>query len=124
MALSYEAVSAALYDITADGDVVLRLHVQPGAGKTAISGTFGDALKLKVAAPPAGGRANDACVAFVADLFGVDSGSVELTHGQSSRSKRVKIKGLEREDADRLLGAALGSTGNFGPSWTVRAPDH
>ena len=65
-------MSADLYDITAEGDVVLRLHVQPGAGKTAIAGTFGDALKLKVAAPPTGGRANDACVAFVADLFGVD----------------------------------------------------
>ena len=113
-----------LFDITADGDVVLRVHVQPGAGRTAATGRHGDALKLKVAAPPAGGRANEACVAFVAELFGVEAASVAISHGESSRSKRVKVKGVEPDEARKLLAMALGESGNAGPSWAVRAPDH
>jgi uncharacterized protein (TIGR00251 family) len=117
-------MSGDLFDITADGDVVLRLHVQPGAGRTAVAGTFGDALKVKVAASPTGGRANDACVAFVAELLGVDKKAVELTHGQSSRSKRVKVTGVDPEEVRRLIGLALADTGNAGPVWSVRPPDH
>jgi uncharacterized protein (TIGR00251 family) len=117
-------VSGDLFDITADGDVVLRLHVQPGAGRTAVVGTHGDALKVKVAAPPTAGKANDAVVAFVAELFGVDKANVELTHGQSSRSKRVKVSGVDADDARRLLAAAQADTGNAGPVWSVRPPDH
>jgi hypothetical protein len=124
IALQYVAVSGDLFDITAEGDVVLRLHVQPGAGRTAPAGRHGDALKIKVAAPPTGGKANGAVVAFVADLFGVDKDKVELTHGQSSRSKRVKVTGLDPDDARRLLSAALSDSGNAGPVWSVRPPDH
>lgn len=118
------AVSGDLFDITAEGDVVLRLHVQPGAGRTAIAGRHGDALKLKVAAPPTAGRANDECVAFVADLFGADKDAVKLTHGDKSREKRVKVTGVDADEARRLLGIALGGTGNAGPVWSVRPPDH
>jgi uncharacterized protein (TIGR00251 family) len=118
------AVSGDLFEITGDGDVVLRLHVQPGAGRTAVAGRHGDALKLKVAAPPTAGRANAACVAFVAELFGVKEDNVELTHGQSSRTKRVKVQGIEPDEARRLLSLALGGTGNAGPVWSVRPPDH
>lgn len=118
------AVSGDLFDITADGDVVLRLHVQPGAGRTAVAGRHGDALKLKVAAPPTAGRANDAVVAFVAELLGVGKDAVELTHGESSRTKRVKVKGVDPDDARQLLGLALGGSGNAGPVWSVRPPDH
>ncbi|MDQ3757877.1 MAG: DUF167 domain-containing protein, partial [Actinomycetota bacterium] len=81
-------MSSDLFDATADGAIVLRLHVQPGAGRTAVSGRHGDALKVKVAAPPEGGRANDACLALVAELFGVGKDAVTLAGGPSSRSKR------------------------------------
>jgi uncharacterized protein len=116
-------VSADLFDITAEGDVVLRLHVQPGAGKTAAVGTHGDALKVRIAAPPTGGRANEAALAFVAELFGVGKDQVALTHGDSSRTKRVKVTGVDADEARKLISLALGS-GNAGPSRAVRAPDH
>ena len=102
----------------------MRLHVQPGAGRTAIAGRHGDALKLKVGAPPTGGRANEACIAFVAELFGVDKANVTLTHGESSRTKRVKVTGIDPDDARKLLATAMGGTGNAGPVWSVRPPDH
>jgi hypothetical protein len=99
-----------LFETTAEGDLMLRLHVQPGAGRTAVAGRHGDALKVRVAAPPEGGRANEACLALVAEVLGVEADAVELTSGPSSRTKRVRITGVEPADAVRLLEQAL-STG-------------
>lgn len=96
-----------LFDSTADDEIVLRLHVVPGAGRTAVAGRHGGALKIRVAAPPEGGRANDACVALVAEVLTVATGDVTLVSGPSSRSKRVKVSGVTAEEADKRLGAAL-----------------
>lgn len=100
-----------LFEMGADDSgeevAVLRLHVQPGAGRTAVVGRHGDALKVRVAAPPEGGRANDACTTMVAGIFGVKPAAVALTSGQSSRSKRVTVKGVEVDDVRRLLELAL-----------------
>ena len=95
------------FDVTDDGVVVLRLHVQPGAGRTAVAGRHGDALKVRVAAPPEGGRANEACLALVASTLGVEPSDVELTGGASSRSKRVRVSGVGPDDARRLLDDAV-----------------
>jgi uncharacterized protein (TIGR00251 family) len=108
-----------LFDITAEGDVVLRLHVQPGAGRTAVVGTFNEAIKVRVAAPPQGGRANDACLALVAELLGVKADQLELTSGASSRDKRVKVTGVEVDDVRRLVESAVES-GNAGAGPGVR----
>jgi len=89
------------------GTAVLRLHVQPGAGKTAVVGRHGDAMKVRVAAPPEGGRANDAVVALVAQTFDVKLSSVSLISGQSSRAKRVQIDGIAEADVERLLELAI-----------------
>ena len=104
-----------LFDVGDDGSVVLRLHVVPGAGRTAVTGRHGDALKVRVAAPPERGRANDACVALVASTLGVPAGQVELVSGPESRSKRVRVSGIEADDVRRLLGAAAGAPGGGGP---------
>ncbi|MGI8806760.1 MAG: DUF167 domain-containing protein [Acidimicrobiales bacterium] len=93
------------FDIADDGSLLLRLHVQPGAGRSAVVGRHGDALKLRVAAPPSEGRANKATVALVASTFGVAEADVELVGGVSSRSKRVRVRGLPADDARRLIGA-------------------
>lgn len=96
-----------LFDLRDDGKLLLRVHVQPGAGRTAVSGRHGDALKVRVAAPPTGGRANDACTTMLADLLGVKAAQVALQSGQSSRSKRFLVEGIEAPDAERLLSEAL-----------------
>jgi uncharacterized protein (TIGR00251 family) len=82
---------------TADGDdaVVLTVHAQPGAGRTQVVGRHGAALKIRVAAPPEGGRANDAVLALLAERLGVPASAVALVSGASSRSKRVRVTGVE-----------------------------
>lgn len=81
----------------ADGGVVIDLRVQPGAARSAVVGTHGDAVKVKVSAPPVDGRANDAVVALLAQELGVRPGAVHLVAGASSRSKRVRVDGVTAE---------------------------
>lgn len=91
-----------LYEV--DGEtVVLRVHVAPGAGKSAVVGRHGDALKLRVAAPPVGGRANEAAVALLAETFALPAKHVELLSGQTSRAKRFRMQKVDREDFERRL---------------------
>jgi uncharacterized protein len=78
-----------------DGYVVVDVHVQPRAGRTAVLGRHGAALKLRVAAPPADGRANDAACALLAKTLGVSDSAVTLVSGATSRSKRVRVDGVE-----------------------------
>ena len=96
-----------LYDDSPEG-IVLRIHVQPGAGRSAVVGRHGDALKVRVAAPPVGGRANEAARHLLSDAFGVPGTDVELASGQSSRSKRFRLKGVDAEEAEKRLRVALG----------------
>src|SRR5260370_1697208 len=87
--------------------VVLRVQVQPGAGRTAVTGRYGDAVKLKVAAPPERGRANDAVMSLLATTFGVERSRVSLTSGATSRATRFTISGIDLGDFRRLLGEAM-----------------
>jgi uncharacterized protein (TIGR00251 family) len=105
-----------LFDVGEDGSVLLRLHVVPGAGRTAVVGRHGDAVKIRVAAPPERGRANDASLALVATTFGVPAGQVELVSGPSSRTKRVRVSGVEPDDVRRLLESALAGAGEVRPA--------
>jgi uncharacterized protein (TIGR00251 family) len=78
------------------GDVVtLTLHVQPGAKRSELAGLHGEALKIRLAAPPVEGRANAALLKFVAGLFGVPVRQVELKQGAQSRHKVVAITGSQ-----------------------------
>jgi uncharacterized protein (TIGR00251 family) len=95
-----------LYDDSPDG-VVLRIHVQPGAGRSAVVGRHGDSLKVRVAAPPVEGRANEATRNLLAEALGLPEADVELTSGQASRSKRFRLRGLDAEEADKRLRVAL-----------------
>jgi uncharacterized protein len=71
--------------------IVLSLHVQPGAKRTEVAGVHGDALKIRLAAPPVDGKANAQLVRFLAEMFGVQSRSVTLLRGETSRQKTVRI---------------------------------
>ena len=95
-----------LFDDSPEG-IVLRIHVQPGAGRSAVVGRHGDALKVRVAAPPVEGRANDATRSLLADALGLPQDDVELTGGQSSRTKRFRLKGIDAEEGEKRLRVAL-----------------
>jgi uncharacterized protein (TIGR00251 family) len=85
------------------GEVItLTLHVQPGAKRSEICGLHGEALKLKLAAPPIEGRANEALLKYIAGLFDVPTRQVELKQGAQSRHKVVAIIG-SCVDPDSLL---------------------
>ena len=87
---------------TRDG-VVLTLHIQPGAKKTEIVVLHGEALKIRLAAPPVDGKANACLLAFLAERLGVPKSRVELVSGETSRAKRVHIDGVEPSAARACL---------------------
>ena len=97
--------------IDAKDGVLVAVHVQPGAGTTELMGRHGDALKVRVGAPPTGGRANDAVAGLLARTFGIPAKDIELTSGQTSRSKRFKLGDLDREAAEKLVDQALERVG-------------
>ena len=84
--------------------LTLTLHIQPGAKKTEVAGEHGDALKIRLAAPPVDGKANAALLAFIAERLGVSKSAVTLKSGQTSRRKVVEVEGASAE-AVRLLAA-------------------
>jgi uncharacterized protein (TIGR00251 family) len=86
-----------------DGGVVIDVRVQPGAGRTSVVGRHGDALKLKVGAPPVGGRANEATLAFLAEQFDIPVSRVSLVSGPKDRSKRVRLDGIDEVTARAVI---------------------
>ncbi|GAB4263397.1 MAG: DUF167 family protein YggU [Deferrisomatales bacterium] len=88
----------------ADGGVVLSVWVQPRASRDQIVGMQGDALKVRIAAPPVDGEANAALTRFLAKTLRVPKRAVEIASGSSGRRKTVRIRGVAREEVHRLLG--------------------
>ena len=81
----------------------LKVKVVPGASRTQIAGWLGDALKIRVSAPPEKGRANAAVAAVVAEALGLPAGSAVVVAGKSSPRKQVEVHGLCREEIVRRL---------------------
>ena len=76
--------------------MLISLHITPKASRSEIVGWIKDAegrpvLKVKVAAPPEDGKANDELIRFLAKQWGVPKAALELTNGEASRHKRLKI---------------------------------
>jgi uncharacterized protein len=78
----------------ADGRVRFAVRVQPRASRNEMAGLHGDAIKIRLSAPPVDGAANDALVIFLADIFAVPRRSVRILAGETSRSKIVEIDGV------------------------------
>jgi hypothetical protein len=95
-------------ELSESGDgTVLAVHVQPGAGRTEVVGRHGDALKIRIAAPPTGGRANDAVVELLAKEFALKKDEVRITTGASNRQKRVLLSGVGLRAAQRVVDRLL-----------------
>ncbi|MBR4190676.1 MAG: DUF167 domain-containing protein [Kiritimatiellae bacterium] len=87
------------------GGVAFAVRVVPRAQKNAIQGELGDALKVRLCAPPVDGAANAALMEFLADKAGVPRSRVRIVSGTTGRNKRVEIAGLAAAEAEkRLLG--------------------
>jgi uncharacterized protein len=83
--------------------VLLKLWIQPGASKTKVAGPHGDRLKIQVAAPPVEGAANEELLRFLKKTLGVPLSNLELVRGASSRQKDVFCRGIQADEASKLL---------------------
>jgi uncharacterized protein (TIGR00251 family) len=84
--------------MTSEADhIVIRAKVVPGARRNEIAGWLGDRLKVRVTAPPEGGRANRAVCALIAAALGVRARRVEIVAGHGSAEKTVRVAGVTRE---------------------------
>jgi uncharacterized protein (TIGR00251 family) len=83
--------------------ISFAIKLQPRARKNAITGEVGNALKIALTAPPVEGRANDACIEFLASLLKVPCSSVTIASGQTSRNKVIRVIGVTGQQVrDRL----------------------
>lgn len=87
--------------------VIIQLQIQPRSSRNQFVGLQGDAVKIKLTSPPVEGAANKACCAYLAKLFGIAKGSVELVAGEKSRKKRVLLHGLDIQTVSQVLASHL-----------------
>jgi uncharacterized protein len=83
--------------------VTFQVKVHPRAKKNASTGQVGDALKLALTAPPVEGRANQACVEFLAEVLNVPRSSVTIAAGENSRNKLIRVHGLSAAQVEERL---------------------
>jgi uncharacterized protein (TIGR00251 family) len=87
----------------------LQLRVSPGAARSAVVGRHGAAWKVRVAAAPEAGKANEALVRLLADTLAVPLRNVEIVSGHGSRDKTVALAGLDTDEIERRLAYAVGA---------------
>ena len=83
--------------------VIIAVHACPRASKNAVQGLHGDALKIRLRAPPVDGKANEALLEFLSDTLGVPVRALRLVSGETGRQKRVLAQGLTLAQAKARL---------------------
>jgi uncharacterized protein (TIGR00251 family) len=86
----------------------ISVVVSPGASRSELVGRQGDAWKVRVAAAPERGKANDAVLELLAETLAVPRASVTLVSGGSSRNKIVELTGIAPDEIERRLATAGG----------------
>lgn len=76
------------------GRVRFSVRVQPRASKSELAGEYGDAIRIRLAAPPVDGAANEELVSFLSSIFAVARKSVRILAGETARSKLIEIEGI------------------------------
>ena len=84
--------------------VRFRVRVQPRASRTELAGAHGDAVRVRIAAPPVDGEANAELIAFLAKKLGVAKSAVDIVSGESGRDKLVEVAGARVADVREALG--------------------
>lgn len=87
-----------------DGGVIFAVRVQPRASKSEVAGELDGALKVRLAAPPVDGEANEELIRFLAKLLDVSRREIALISGQTSKNKIVRVDGISIEEVERVLG--------------------
>lgn len=97
-----------MISLTAKGDyVTFAVRVQPRASRSGIAGELDGALKIRLAAAPVDGEANEELIRVIAKLFKVPRVNVSLVSGQTSKNKLIRINGISVEECERALAEAL-----------------
>jgi len=97
-----------LIKLTAKDDgVSFAVRVQPRASRSGIAGELDGALKIRLAAPPVDGEANDELLRFLAKLFDLPRQQITLVSGQTSKNKAVCVNGISVEECEQVLAEAL-----------------
>ncbi len=89
-------------EVTGDG-VRMRVRVQPRASRTEVAGVLAGALKIRLAAPPVEGEANDALLRFLAKRLDVARSALRIASGERGRLKAIDVSGISVTAARRLL---------------------
>jgi len=79
------------------------IRVQPRASRNAIAGLMGDAVKLAITAPPVDGKANQAVISYLAELFRVAKSSIVIVSGETGRNKLIAVRGISAEQVRKVL---------------------
>lgn len=87
--------------------IIFKVYLQPRASQEGIDGLMGDAVKVRIAAPPVEGKANKALQRFLAKRLAIPPSQIEIIAGQRSRNKLLRITGVSREAAQEILGIDL-----------------
>ncbi len=85
------------------GAITFSVKVVPRSSRTEIAGTEGDALRIRLKAPPVEGRANEALIEFLANTFRIGKANVEIVRGETGRHKLVRLKGVRGEQLVRIV---------------------
>lgn len=88
-----------------DGAIVFSVRVVPRASRSRVAGAYDGALRVRIAAPPVEGSANEELVRTLAEALKVPRRAVEITAGRQSRLKQVRVRGIECSNLQALAGA-------------------
>ncbi|MCI0525644.1 MAG: DUF167 domain-containing protein [Acidobacteria bacterium] len=92
-----------------DDGISFAVRVQPRSSKSGVAGELDGALKIRLAAPPVDGEANEELIRLLAKLFGVPRQQITLISGQTSKNKLVRVSGISIEEGAKVLAEALAS---------------
>ena len=95
-----------MYYTETDEGVILNVKAQPRSSRAGIDGVIGDAVKVRVKSAPVDGRANKELIETIAEAMGLPKASVVFKSGETSKTKRILLKGIDGAGVASVVGAA------------------